>query len=256
MKRNSWGEVCWVQQRADATMPTFTQIHTLALASKINTLRMKQKKIMCVDTEFQIHEYQTIDSHRECILSRIAPSSTIASKSKGAKTFDENASRVMLNESHSWAKCGCCCCSLWLLLTLQHLHTHTNSSAQSPATRSAANTQIVEATLETENVTRVYTLPHRNEIPHKTTNVLNITNTQHLSVRAARTLSVQFGLVLLRSVNFDFFITTNFLYCWILNSVDIWPTCGSHVQLCCFYYYFSSTATVVTEQSDIDIQIR
>lgn len=90
-------------------------------------------------------------------------------------------------------------------------HTHTNSSAQSPATRSPTNTQIVEATLETENVTRVYTLPHRNEIPHeKQQQQTNITNTQHLSVRAARTLSVQFGLVLLRSVNFDFFITTNF----------------------------------------------
>lgn len=171
MKRNSWGEVCWVQQRANATMPTFTHTHThmLALASKINTQRMKQrKKMMCVDTELQTHEYHTIDSHRECLLSRNAPSSAIASKIERS----ENVWRERFTCKVKWVAFTS---EVRLLLVLALAaadsstlaHTHTNSSAQSPATRSPTNTQIVEATLETENVTRVYTLPHRNEIPHE-----------------------------------------------------------------------------------------
>lgn len=68
-------------KRDYAHIHTHTHTHMLALASKINTQRMKQrKKMMCVDTELQTHEYHTIDSHRECLLSRNAPSSAIASK--------------------------------------------------------------------------------------------------------------------------------------------------------------------------------
>lgn len=53
----------------------------------------------------------------------------IASKSKRAKTFDENASRVMLNESHS---CTNCCCRRCCWLFIAHTNTHTQTHARTP----------------------------------------------------------------------------------------------------------------------------
>lgn len=179
------------------------------------------------------------------------------------KRLPKNASRVMLNESHSGTS-QCCWCSLspagssTLTALTQSPVAHTQITGRVYSIHRCITRQIVTRVLYTltlKQIFRIKWLTYCTRVPSADTTSLNMYGVCTL-VLLLLPLYIAFG---------KFAITTNFLYCWILNSVDIRPTYGSHLSLtvclkfidfrCFFFFHFSFHLLPHRQHSVMDFAI-
>lgn len=206
-----------VQQRANAIVPT--RFHRPAKPLQTQAARDRQekkhriKKLCVAGVRFVTRVKKQLS---------LTPTSSVASPSSRSKTFAENASRVMLNESHSNAEC-CCWCSLPAAGLFQHF---THSHNRLTLTRKLY-VQSLHQCIERQIVTRVHTHIETKKNPHQMADVpySQPVPTQHHSIRTV-CLQTVFTLVLLllycvRQICYDykFFVLLNLKFSWYSTNV-------------------------------------